>query len=247
MPRNRVAWISTEAFAAVRILRSRSISRCRGPFLTIPSYPGGYNDGAVVSVKKIKVEGFYPSRNVTDVHVVEGFLCPNHCKSTLELFERADKTLRVDDRFRSNDRITIHDEQLAARFYLSIEDCVGLFREDGFEPVGCNPRFHLYSYNTPGDRFTLHADQPYIAGDTISFYTVLVYLNDTYEGGEALIGGTEKFKPRAGTAVLFPHYILHGAAPLVSGTRYTLRTDVLYRSAKLEGPVHNLGRDEVLP
>jgi prolyl 4-hydroxylase len=201
-----------------------------------------------MNVKTIKIEGFYPSQNVTDVHVFEGFMCPNHCARTIELFEEADKTLRVDDRFRSNDRITMMDQfALAARCFASIEDKVDLFREDGFVPVGCNPRFHLYCYEKAGDRFTLHADQPYIFEDTISFYTVLVYLNDAYEGGEALIGGTEKLKPKAGTALLFPHYILHGAAPLVSGKRYTLRTDVMYRSAKLEGAIHNLGRDEVLP
>jgi hypothetical protein len=201
----------------------------------------------VKSVRTISVEGFYPSQNITDVFVVEGFLCPNHCKATLKLFQDADKTLRVDDRFRSNNRITIYDPKLAARFFLSVEDTVDLHQEPDFEPIGCNERFHLYSYNTPGDQFTLHADQPYIKEDTISFYTVLVYLTDDYEGGEALIGGTEKFKPKAGTALVFPHYILHGAAPLISGTRYTLRTDVMYRSAKLQTPVHNLGRDEVLP
>ena len=201
-----------------------------------------------MNVRTIKIEGFYPSQNVTDVHIFKGFLCPNHCEATLELFKGFDKTLRVDDRFRNNDRVTMMGEGArAARFFASIEDKVDLFREEGFEPVGCNPRLHMYSYNTPGDQFTLHADQPYILDDTISFYTVLVYLNDEYEGGEALIGGTEKFKPKAGTAVIFPHYILHGAAPLISGVRYTLRTDVMYRSAKLKGEVYNLARDEVLP
>lgn len=201
-----------------------------------------------MNVRTIKIEGFYPSRNVTDLHVFEGFMCPNHCRQTIALLTNADKTLRVDDRFRSNDRITLMDQfARAANFFASIEEHVPLFREDGFEPVGCNPRFHVYRYDKPGDQFTLHADQPYILEDMISFYTVLVYLNDDYRGGEALIGGTEKFQPHAGTALIFPHYILHGAAPLVSGARHTLRTDVMYRSAKLGGAVHNLGRDEVLP
>jgi predicted 2-oxoglutarate/Fe(II)-dependent dioxygenase YbiX len=134
----------------------------------------------------------------------------------------------------------------ASKNFEQVQEAVDLHTEEGFVPVGCNPRFHIYKYGKPGDQFTLHADQPYILDDMISFYTVLVYLSDDYEGGEALIGGTEKFKPGAGTAIVFPHYILHGAAPLISGTRYTMRTDVMYRSAKL-GEVHNLGREEVLP
>jgi prolyl 4-hydroxylase len=197
-------------------------------------------------VRTLDVEGFYPSQNVTDVFVVEEFLDDDQCANFRKLLDHADKTLRVDDRFRNNDRVTLTEPELAAGMFKMLHGGVSLHSEPGFQPVGCNPRFHVYSYNKPGDQFTLHADQPYILDDTISFYTVLVYLSDEYDGGEALIGGTEKFRPDRGTALVFPHYILHGAAPLVSGTRYTLRTDVMYRSAKL-GRVHNLGRGEVLP
>jgi len=200
-----------------------------------------------MNVRKINVEGFYPSQNVTDVFVIENFISEAGCAQIRDLLDNADKTLRVDDRFRSNDRITLMGNYVrAAKYFEQIQSQVDLFRENGFEPVRCNPRFHVYKYSDPGDQFTLHADQPYILDDMISFYTVLIYLNDDYQGGEALIGGVKKFKPKAGTAIVFPHYILHGAAPLISGTRYTMRTDVMYRSAKL-GEVHNLGRDEVLP
>jgi len=199
------------------------------------------------SVRKINVEGFYPSQNVTDVFVIEDFITPEGCEQVVEFFHGFQKTLRVDDRFRNNDRITMMGQSVrAARYFERVQELVELHSEPDFQPVGCNPRFHVYRYGNPGDQFTLHADQPYIMDDMISFYTVLVYLTDEYEGGEALIGGVEKFKPKAGTAIVFPHYILHGAAPLISGVRYTLRTDVMYRSPKLE-VVHNLGRDEVLP
>lgn len=200
-----------------------------------------------MSVRRINVQGFYPSQNVTDVFVVDELLDDEQCSQFRTLLNRAPKTLRVDDRFRNNDRITLNEPDLAAELFRKIEERVpNLHRELDFKPIGCNPRFHVYSYNKRGDQFTLHADQPYIIDETISFYTVLVYLSDEYEGGEALIGGSEKFKPERGTAIIFPHYILHGAAPLISGTRYTLRTDIMYQSNKLTH-VHNLGREEVLP
>lgn len=181
------------------------------------------------------------------MHVIEDFITPMGCEQVLEHFLNSEKTLRVDDRFRNNDRITMMGQYVrAARYFERIQEFVQLHTEPGFEPIGCNPRFHVYRYGNPGDQFTLHADQPYIMDDMISFYTVLLYLTDEYEGGEALIGGVEKFKPKAGTAIVFPHYILHGAAPLISGVRYTMRTDVMYRSPKLK-TIHNLGRDEVLP
>jgi len=200
-----------------------------------------------MDVRKINIEGFYPSQNVTDVFVIEGFFDEVECREARHKLVAAAKTLRVDDRFRNNDRITLMDNHTRAQnVWIKLENAITLFREEGFVPVGCNPRFHVYSYNKPGDKFPLHADQPYILEDTISFYTVLIYLSDDYEGGDALIGGTAKLKPKAGTAIVFPHYILHGAAPLISGTRYTMRTDVMYRSDKLR-QVHNLGRKEVLP
>jgi prolyl 4-hydroxylase len=203
--------------------------------------------GAELQVRKINVEGFYPSQNVTDVFVIENFLSLQGCEQVLDYFQSSEKTLRVDDRFRNNDRITMMGQYVRAdRYFERVQKLVPLHTEEGFNPVGCNPRFHVYRYAEAGDQFTLHADQPYIMDDMISFYTVLIYLSDDYEGGEALIGGVEKLKLKAGTALVFPHYILHGAAPLVSGTRYTMRTDVMYRSDRLK-EVHNLGRDEVLP
>lgn len=199
-----------------------------------------------MKVREISVEGFYPSQNVTDVFVIEDLLYAGEYSALRQRLDDADKTLRVDDRFRSNDRITLNDADLAEEIFERVREAVELHDEEGFSPVGCNDRFHIYRYGEPGDQFTLHADQPYILGDTISFYTVLLFLSMDYEGGEVLLGGTEKFRAKAGSALVFPHYILHGAAPLKSGTRYTMRTDVMYRSAKL-GQVHNLGRDEVLP
>jgi len=207
-------------------------------------------------VRKLDVRGFYPSTNVTDVFLIEKFLNKAKCERWLERFQEEDKTLRVDDRFRKNDRITIYDEKAARHILGEIYHdlnggCVGsLFHEREFYVDGCNDRFHLYRYSKPGDQFTLHADQPYIDEERarISFYTVLIYLNDDYEGGEALVGGEHKFKPPAGSALIFPHYILHGAAPLISGERYTLRTDIMYKSSHIyQHGVKNLGRAEVLP
>jgi hypothetical protein len=34
--------------------------------------------------------------------------------------------------------------------------------------------------------------------------------------------------PRAGAALWFQHMLLHAGAPVVAGTKYVLRTDVVY-------------------
>lgn len=57
--------------------------------------------------------------------------------------------------------------------------------------------------------------------------TVLLFLNDDFEGGRLFIqNGHEKIYPvqTAGTAVVFPSFLLHGVEPVTSGIRRSLVT-----------------------
>lgn len=57
--------------------------------------------------------------------------------------------------------------------------------------------------------------------------TVLVFLNDDFEGGKFYIKvGSEKLYPpqSAGTVVVFPSFLLHGVEPVLSGVRRTIVT-----------------------
>lgn len=75
-----------------------------------------------------------------------------------------------------------------------------------------------------------------------SYYTMHLYLNDeTSTEVEPLIeGGATRFEnlqrgqfhdvvPKAGRVLIFQHRdLLHSGADVVKGTKYTLRTDILY-------------------
>jgi len=77
-----------------------------------------------------------------------------------------------------------------------------------------------------------------------SFLTLLIYLNDDYEGGETLFysnddhcryqrgndGKTPRFtiKPNAGQALINIHNIVHEGSQVTHGVKYVLRTDVLF-------------------
>jgi hypothetical protein len=55
--------------------------------------------------------------------------------------------------------------------------------------------------------------------------SVLVYLNDEYEGGELYFPDLDfGIRPKKGMLIAFPGnlYYTHGVAPVTSGTRYTL-------------------------
>jgi prolyl 4-hydroxylase len=90
------------------------------------------------------------------------------------------------------------------------------------------PRIYRYE---PGQHFGLHQDQAYAGeGGARSLLTLMVYLNEGFEGGETEFPEQGRtVVPRTGAALLFQHMVLHAGKRVVTGTKYVLRSDVLYR------------------
>jgi len=57
--------------------------------------------------------------------------------------------------------------------------------------------------------------------------TFMVYLNDDYSGGDTLFNHVF-IRPEQGMALLFIHEQKHESTPITAGTKYVLRSDVLY-------------------
>ncbi len=73
--------------------------------------------------------------------------------------------------------------------------------------------------------------------------TFIVYLNEGFEGGETSFehnGGQLNVIPKTGMALVFVHHRCHTGAEVVSGRKYVLRSDVMYRlksvSARKDAP-----------
>lgn len=108
------------------------------------------------------------------------------------------------------------------------------------QPIGLNPRLRVLRYDSEDkDVFDPHFDATTrVAGDRTSLLTVLLYLNDgggaDFEGGQTLfLDSSEKddnimVTPSMGSVVVFEHDLFHSSAPLEFGTKYVLRTDVLF-------------------
>lgn len=65
-----------------------------------------------------------------------------------------------------------------------------------------------------------------------SVFTVITYLNEDFTGGVTKFIEDEKcveIVPRIGNAVVFNHDILHEGAEVLSGSKYILRTDIMFR------------------
>lgn len=136
---------------------------------------------------------------------------------------------------RNNERVMFDDVAFASTLLQRISEHAA--REvHGKSLVGVNERFRCYRYQ-PGMRFARHRDGAFMrSASEISCYSFLIYLNESFEGGETTffsdyfsdpIGA---IKPKTGHGLLFQHRLLHEGSIVNSGTKYVFRSDLMYRS-----------------
>ncbi len=130
---------------------------------------------------------------------------------------------------RNNARVMLDDVVLAATLFDRIAAQLPSPLCD-LRPVGANERFRCYRY-LPGQRFAPHYDGAFERNDhERSLLTYIVYLNEGFEGGETgFLDFDVTAVPRTGSALLFQHQMLHEGVSVRAGTKYVLRSDVMYR------------------
>lgn len=173
-----------------------------------------------------------------NVFVIEGFLSEPECddlivRSEAMGFEAASVGDVIIPTMRNNARVILDDPALAEALWSRAKPLLPE-RIDGWEAVGLNERFRFYRYDT-AEAFAPHYDGSIGRGDgEESKLTFMVYLNEGCEGGQTTFyhpDGRPRFdvRPRTGQALIFVHLQLHEGAPVTSGRKYALRTDVMYR------------------
>ncbi|MEM7038389.1 MAG: 2OG-Fe(II) oxygenase [Bacteroidota bacterium] len=169
------------------------------------------------------------------VFTLSDFLTPAECT---EFIARADEigweeakiTTRGGQRMlksvRNNDRAFLKDEALAAALFERLRPHVPeKYRTR--TPVGLNELFRLYRY-FPGQRFKMHVDGAYVRNpNEASALTFLIYLNEDFAGGATRFLN-HVVQPKTGMALCFVHSIAHEGKEVFRGTKYVLRTDVMY-------------------
>lgn len=144
---------------------------------------------------------------------------------------------------RDCDRWMTDDPALARNFFQRIKEYLPLEWER--RPLSClNERLRFLKYG-PGQYFKPHYDGEYERDDHSekSFVTVQIYLNggDDLKGGETTffrrrLSDTLKLQaesiaavvPAPGKVLIFEHEILHEGSKIIDGTKYVIRTDVMY-------------------
>ena len=82
--------------------------------------------------------------------------------------------------------------------------------------------FLMYDVN---GKYTTHVDTFHQKSDETRKLTVLVFLNDNFEGGKFYIQNSdERFYPpqTKGTVLIFPSFMPHGVEPVTKGIRYSV-------------------------
>lgn len=130
------------------------------------------------------------------------------------------------EQVRNNQRVLFTDNDLAHEIWGELKHyCPASIGNS--EVVGLNELFRFYKYQK-GQMFKKHRDQSFIRNEReSSYYTLLIYLNDDFEGGATSFNLLE-LTPKKGTALVFLHNLEHEGKVLISGTKYVLRTDIMY-------------------
>lgn len=163
---------------------------------------------------------------------VDDVYTAQECRQFIERIEAASPELATNNPiYRDQDRVIVDDADLASDLFRRLQPNLPATMGD-LRLVGLNDRLRMYRYR-PGQRFAPHMDHWYRPDDAhITLHTVLVYFNDDFTGGETRF--TEQLEstivPKAGRVAIFQHKLRHEGCEVTTGTKYAMRSDVIYGS-----------------
>jgi len=175
-----------------------------------------------------------------EIYIIQNFWTKEKCDNFIKQTEAKgyrDATIdsgmgqRVVKSVRNNKRVMYVDTDLASDIWTNLSQSVPQ-KIGNSSVVGLNEMFRFYRYNA-GEEFKRHRDQSFIRNNQeSSYYTFMIYLNDNFEGGETSFAD-KVVRPIAGLALIFLHSLEHAGNPVKKGTKYVLRTDIMYRLNEL--------------
>jgi prolyl 4-hydroxylase len=173
------------------------------------------------------------------VYLIENFWTPEQCDDLIAKSESigyGPATINTSfgarrvDHVRNNERVLYKDESFAASLWNELQPYAPSSVGDS-KAIGLNELFRFYKYG-PRQQFRRHRDESYVRNAReASYYTFMIYLNDTFTGGETTFDNLV-VAPLKGSALIFLHQLLHAGSEVKSGTKYVLRTDIMYQTKK---------------
>lgn len=170
------------------------------------------------------------------VHELENFLPAAECTRYIEQIDGAETCVPFTDTGKFlNNKWT--DAELAQVFYEKLKT----YGISGF----LRPNTVIMSGKyVPGDSFSLHTDTGLYynkdAGEK-SRWTLLIYLNDDFDGGETVFYDdnwrvTKSITPKKGHAVLFDIDLWHKGSPVTRGAKYWIGCEIIDKTTARINP-----------
>ena len=164
--------------------------------------------------------------------LVEDVYSPQECHEHIQMIERSAPTLATNNpMYRDQDRIMRDDPEISGDLWRRLREQLPE-RMGELRIVGLNERLRFYRYRS-GQQFHPHMDHWYRPNDRqVTLHSVIVYFNDNFEGGETQFQEQieQVVVPKPGLAAIFQHKIRHEGRKVLRGTKYAMRTDVIYEA-----------------
>lgn len=183
--------------------------------------------------------------------LVKNFMSESECEHYIRQTEQVGFSSLEEEypvAYRNNDRVLFYSEDLAKQLwhrlipFFKTENVIrthplGFGNAGTWKPIGLNACFKFGKY-IEGRYFSPHIDGPWIPSwDLASVYTVIIYLNHNFDGGATELLITNDFWhdtvptvfPLTGKAFIFRHDVLHEGKIVTKGTKYILRTEVMFQ------------------
>lgn len=184
-----------------------------------------------------------PPNNMT---VVNNFISPSECKSfiryadkqkrewlTVVDAQKSSKHKRVFKRHESRitQSVDIQKRRSVANSWFKAACEEHVVKLSKGLPAQWFEEAQLLRYG-PGGKYGMHSDADHYCHEASQFYrfidrdfSMLIYLNDEYEGGELFFKGLNyRYQPKQGDLVIFPsnHVFSHESLPIERGNKYAL-------------------------
>jgi hypothetical protein len=199
--------------------------------------------------------------------ILQNFLTPKECNT---IISNSDIHLKACTTYlkgiRDSSRICVLDPNISKVIWNRIKPHIichfqnktpmGFLTAGIWSPYNINECIRINKYTAPTIGFTPHYDAAYCKSfNEKSIYTILIYLNHDFIGGDTIIydkpnkiiiknstveeelyinGGIKTYnkmviKPEMGKCFMFEHNMLHSGNPLIFGNKYILKADFVFK------------------
>jgi hypothetical protein len=174
--------------------------------------------------------------------IIENLFSRLECDYYIDLLEKIDYqdlSQEYPKEYRNNQRRIIFSKEwsgiLTKRLFpfFKKQDIKGIspigFGSEGiWKPHRINECFKFSKYSQE-EKFNYHRDGIYCpTEDECSIFTVLIYLNENFKGGETVFKDTKEFiEPKMGYVLVFPGHVHHKGNEVSEGVKYIVKTEVI--------------------